>query len=125
MRYIASQAGTLYGESPAEKALVDQWLSYYNYSLNLLLNQFYDVILGHKTVTRSKYHSLNHEIKQILQQIDLRLKVNPFICGNFMSIVDISLACDLFLACRLVITDKYRKSIAYLIKWYERITTKE
>lgn len=125
MRYIAQQANVLYGENPYDRSVVDQWISYYQTSLCLLLSQFYDVIFSHKTVTKSKYHLLNHDIKQLLQQIDSRLKIHPFLCGNVMTLADISLACDLYWAYRLVMTDKYRKNVTYLIKWYERVTRRD
>lgn len=125
MRYLAQQANVLYGENPYDRSVVDQWICYYQTSLCLLLSQFYDVIFSQKTVTKTRYHLLNHDIKQILQQIDTRLKIHPFLCGNVMTLADISLACDLYWAYRLVITDKYRKNVPYLIKWYERVTRKD
>jgi hypothetical protein len=33
-------------------------------------------------VTRSRYLALNHEIKQYLQQLDSRVKIQSFLCGN-------------------------------------------
>jgi|JI6StandDraft_1071083.scaffolds.fasta_scaffold07895_3 glutathione S-transferase len=125
MRYLASEAKVLYGENIEERCLIDQWISHLQATFLVPLGQFYDIVLGRKMVTRSRYLALNHEIKQHLQQLDSRVKIQSFLCGTYMSLADLSLACDLFLAYRLVITDKYKKNISYLMKWYERVSRKE
>lgn len=68
---------------------------------------------------------MNDEIKQHLQRLDGRVKIQSFICGSYMSLADLELACDLYLAYRLILTDKYKKNISYLMKWYERVRLKE
>jgi glutathione S-transferase len=124
MRYLASEAKVLYGENIEERCIIDQWISHYQTTLLQVLYQFYDVILGRKMVSKTRYMTLNHEMKQHLQHLDNRLKIQPFVCGSSMSLIDISLACDLYLAYRLVITDKYKKNVGYFMKWYERVTRK-
>ena len=57
--------------------------------------------------------------------IDAKLKLDSFLCGNFLSLVDICMAADLFLGYRLLFTEKYRKTIPYLTKWYEKINERE
>jgi hypothetical protein len=73
MRYLASEAKVLYGENIEERCLIDQWISHYQTTLLQVLYQFYDIILGRKIVSKARYMTLNHEMKQHLQQLDNRL----------------------------------------------------
>ena len=57
--------------------------------------------------------------------MDEKLKLDNFVCGNFMSLADICLAADLHMGYKLVFNEKYRKSIPYLSKWFENISKTE
>ena len=76
------------------------------------------MILCEKTVPKSKYHNLNYQVKHVLEHIDAKLKLDSYICGNFLSLADLNLIADLQLGYRLLFTEKYRKTIPYLTKWY-------
>ena len=121
MRYLARKGGKLYGNSPAETAIIDQWLEFHNTQVAPLNGNTIYAVFGYTSVTQANYDAAKKELLRALKTVDEHLKKHHFLGGKDLSIADICLIGGVRLYLRLLFDEKARAQIPKVVEWYHRV----
>ena len=127
LRYIArnSKNAKLYGSSPFEQALVDQWLDWNLSELEPALLAHSGAYLGFAPYVQEIQTASNKDFTKALQILNNHLGGRNYIAGDNISIADITLASTLNFAFQWLLDEKQRKNLSNVTKWYAAITSQD
>lgn len=121
--YVASE--DLRGKTAEEKSQVLQWISYGASSVIIPVSHWvYPSLSLYETCTPSTTKAQS-EVRAIFGFLNDYLKTRTYLVGERLSLADISLACDLLLAYRHVLDEKFRKPYGNVNRWFTTVMNKE
>ncbi|OMJ79660.1 hypothetical protein SteCoe_20280 [Stentor coeruleus] len=119
---VLAQIHALYPADPVVIALVDEFLETSKDDLDRPVKLWLDMVFGTVPTDAEKLKKAQADVKKFLFIVEQRLKKSPYIVGNSLTIADISLACALTWAFRVVFDEKYRKPLPALCAWYAKVS---
>ena len=121
-RYIARKSNSLYGKSPIEQTLIDQWLDNIRMDIAAQVRIAY-CVYGWPSYQISKEDFEKHLVEMIktLKVVDAHLKTNQYLVGTEVSIADIALVSDLHPSYRFLFTETERKALPNLSAYFDRL----
>ena len=115
------QLGSFCGADLCSLARMNEQLMTLRGSLFPLLEEFYQTILGYEPICKSKYHALLNRIKKQIMSLDELMSEHGHRFGSDGSFLSIIIACELFIGCRFVFEEKFRKTRRTLFNLCEKI----
>jgi len=86
-----------------------------------LLEELYRILFGHERVRKSRYDALLGRIKKEILRLDQLMAENAELFNTDCSFLSIIIACEMFVACKFVFEEKFRKSKWVLFNKCEKI----
>ena len=112
----------LLGETPFERAKVNQWIEFACCEINNCNKSIIYPIFGWSDFNKEKFDQANSKIKDYLKLIEKELSNNEYIVGNKLTLADIILFRYLRFLMMFHFPDKMRKSLfPKTEKWFEKI----
>ena len=112
----------LLGNSPFEKAKVNQWIEFASCEINRCVKAIIYPKFGWAPYSKEKFDKESENIKNYLKILDNNFKNNSYIIGEKMTLADIILFRNLRFLMMLHFPEGMRKSIFPLTtKWFEKI----
>ena len=116
----------LLGESPMERAKVNQWMEFAGCEIYHCLQNIVYPLFGWKKYNKELADKANNKLKDYLKIIENNLKSNEYICGKEMTLADILLFRYLRFLMMFIFPDKMRNSLfPNTTKWFEKIMNSE
>ena len=119
MIYLGSLSGDLY--QPDRLVLIDSWIEVIETQFIPSIRSWLAPYLGKAPFTEAIIVSARKDGKALIKDLDGSLKKSRFICGDSVTISDISLACELVQAFRLVLDENTRKGYSSVVEWMKRM----
>ena len=112
----------LLGNSPFEKAKVNQWIEFASCEINRSVKAIIYPKFGWAPYSKEKFDKESENIKNYIKILDNNFKNNSYIIGEKMTLADIILFRNLRFLMMLHFPEGMRKSIFPLTtKWFEKI----
>ncbi len=119
-RMDSSAQLNLYGASPVDATLVDQWMDYSLNEIELGAAVWTSRLLGRKEFMASKdaINQARKDTLSALSKLDAWLLHHMFIVGDLFTAADIAIACACFNLFKLVLSTVERKNLKNVTRWF-------
>ncbi|OOF95188.1 hypothetical protein ASPCADRAFT_207672 [Aspergillus carbonarius ITEM 5010] len=127
-QYVADSgaaAGQLLGATPAERALIRQWICFADGELNSSIAQLVYWRLGFREFNANTEKEGLERLNRSLEYLENRLAGRSWIATDKLSLADISVAAALYWGFGMVIDAEMRKTYPGVVAWYERTLDSE
>ena len=112
----------LLGDSPYEKAKVNQWIEFACCEICRCYRSIIYPIFGWSEYCQKSFNEENAKLKEYIKILDKELASNEFIAGNKLTLADVLLFRYLRLFMMLYFPEGMRKSLLpNVTKWFEKI----
>ena len=124
--YLASKRPDLVGKNVFEKAQVRQWFEF-SEEFNICGQELYYPIFGWKEYNKERANFAEERVGIFFQALDSQLSSNKFVCGNKITIADVSLFRAIKYYFQLLYPEgKRQNSFKSVNEWFSRMmATKE
>ncbi|OMJ66652.1 hypothetical protein SteCoe_36437 [Stentor coeruleus] len=122
LKFLAN-THNLYPSVLEQRVQIDEFLEISKDDLDKPIKLWLDMVFGNVQTDAEKLKKAQADVKKFLFIIEQKLKKTSHIVGTSLTIADISLACSLTWAFRVVFDEKYRKPLNALNAWYTKIAT--
>ena len=112
---------TLLGRNPKEAALVDQWISYFDTEIDVLLIFLKRILTGGLQYNKSYDQELRRRLNRPLETVETYLSKHTFLVGERLSLADISAATVLRGAFATILGAAERAKYPHTWRWYETV----
>jgi elongation factor 1-gamma len=123
-RFLARDS-PVYSGSPEELAGVDNWMDLCLTELEPAVSSWVYTILGHQPVDKAVVAKASADTRALIQLMDNGLNKKDFLCGNQLTLADLTVFSALVLPYQLVFDDKFLKSFANFNRWFNSLVTRE
>jgi elongation factor 1-gamma len=118
-RYVAKQgANTLYGSSPFEAGLVEQWIEFAANEIELPGNVWVFPVLGFIPENPIATQKAKGDVRKALEVLNKHLLSRTFLVGNRITLADIVVALSLVRLYEKVLDPSFRKSFVNVNRWF-------
>ena len=117
--YLSSLSNGLYRTD--QQVIIDSWLETVETQFKPALTTWISPYLGSGAYKDTVVSSASKDSKALIKELDGSLKKSKFLCGDSLTIADISLASELVLPFRMLIDENTRKGYKSVIEWLSRI----
>ena len=118
--YLASNNPQLLGNNTFEKALIRQWFEF-SEQLNLCGQEIYHPIFGWREYNKSRAERAEKRVNTFLQALNIQLRGKKYVCGNIITIADVSLFRSLKFYFQLVYPESKRNQYKEINDWFIRL----
>ena len=130
LRYIADNSEVLKSESAKDSAEIDQWLEWMQLDFMTMVGNKHLTILGSSdtSIPQLNKKAFENEVKEWVKQIDMidkHIKGKEYMVGKKVSIADVLLVSLLNYFFRFVFSEKEKKKLPNLHKYFERLVNAE
>lgn len=112
-------SGSLYQSD--QVVLIDSWLEVVDTQFIPSIRTWVAPYLGKVPFNEPVIAAARKDGKALIKDLDGSLKKSKFLCGDSVTIADISLACELVEAFRLVLDENTRKGYKSVVEWISRV----
>jgi len=118
-RYVArlNPSARLYGSSPYEAALIDQWIDFTVGEIDLPASTWLYPILGYIPNNPAATAKAVQDIRKVLSILNNHLNNRTFLVGERVTLADICVAMSLYSLYRLVLDPSFRKPFPNTNRW--------
>jgi elongation factor 1-gamma len=121
-RYVARQgANTLYGATPFDAALVEQWIEFAAAEIELPGNAWVFPILGFIPENTIATQKAKGDVRKSLEVLNKHLQTRTFLVGNRISLADIVVASSLVRLYQKVLDPGFRKPFVNANRWFTTV----
>jgi elongation factor 1-gamma len=112
---------TLLGSNPKEAALVDQWISFFDSEIDVLLIFLKRILTGGLQYNKSYDQELRRRLNRPLDTVEAYLSKHTFLVGERLSLADISAATVFRGAFSTILGAAERAKYPHTWRWYETV----
>lgn len=105
------------------RAQVDEWLEVVKEDLEKPLNAWLDMVFGRVPTSADCLKKAQADVKKFLFIVEQKLKKNPHLVGDSLTLADISLASSLVWGFKALFDEKYRKPLGAINAWFHNVTS--
>jgi elongation factor 1-gamma len=121
-RYVARQgANSLYGATPFDAALVEQWIEFAATEIELPGNAWVFPILGFIPENTIATQKAKGDVRRSLEVLNKHLQTRTFLVGNRISLADIVVASSLVRLYQKVLDPGFRKPFVNANRWFTTV----
>ncbi|EHA26797.1 hypothetical protein CBS63078_6636 [Aspergillus niger] len=127
-QYVAESgpaAGQLVGSTPAERALIRQWICFADGEVLGAVTSMVLWRIGYKAYDEATEKSGLEKLTRALGALENRLKERTWVATEKLSLADISVAAALYWGFSVAIDAEMRKEYPGVVAWYERVIESE
>ena len=123
VRFLARKnpKATLYGATPEESALVDQWLDYSQNELEVPAAVLTYPVLGvpgASSVSAEATNSATRDLLAALRKMDMHLLDHMYLVNDIISVADIAVATTCINLFKLFLTEAHRAELKNVTRWF-------
>jgi len=118
IRYVAKLGGKIYGSTPYETAVIDQWIEWSRGDLEKAAVDWIYPIFGYADYDENNTKRAQELVKAQLTILNNYLKTRSFLVGERISLADIVVASTLYYYFLSVFDITYRKAIPNVTRWF-------
>jgi elongation factor 1-gamma len=115
--YLAQLAKKNLGNSPVQRALVDQWISYANTTVAPCVEKVNTGIFGLGKIMQNDWNDASKNLKAFVKVINTGLEGKKWLAGDEPSVADVILAIRLLTAFQTVLDGGFRKAMKNVEAW--------
>jgi len=125
LRYIAryNDNNTLYGSSPFEQALVDQYLDWSTLTFEPVYAQYIMPYVGYSGYDKKLHDQALKSYRELLTVLEEILKKSKYLVGNNITLPDIQIVSLLSFNFQYNFDEKFRKGYPNLTKYYQTVAS--
>jgi len=121
-RYVARQgANSLYGSSPFEAGLVEQWIDFAANDIELPGNVWVFPILGFIPDNTIATQKAKGDVRKAVEVLNRHLLSRTFLVGNRITLADIVVATSLVRLYEKVLDPSFRKQFTNVNRWFTTV----
>ncbi|GKZ22520.1 hypothetical protein AbraIFM66951_006496 [Aspergillus brasiliensis] len=127
-QYVAESgpaAGQLVGATPAERALIRQWICFADGEVLSSVTTLVLWRLGIRAYDEATEKSGLEKLNRALAYLEKRVKERTWVATEKLSLADISIAAALYWGFSMLIDAEMRKEYPAVVAWYERVVESE
>lgn len=123
LRYFArlNPSVGLYGKTPFEAALVDQWVSFFQANIVPNVETILMMTLGRMPPNEGMYNQAQKDFKSNLRIVNEALKGKDFLVGDTVTIADILAATSLAFPMSMVLETGFQKAVQNVVNWFTKV----
>lgn len=121
--YLSTFDPALYPQD--SQVLIDSWLEVTETQYKSAITIWVYPYLKKRAYNDNLIIAASKDTKGLIKELDGSLKKSAFLCGDFISIADISLASELAWPFKLLIDENTRKGYKSVIEWLGRVYSNE
>ena len=119
MIYLSRGSKDLYNNKNISQ--IDSWLEIIDSQFKPAIAAWASPYLGVAEYNEAVDKNVSKDVKTMIKDLDACLKKTSFLCGDSISLADISMGCELVIPFSILIDENTRKGMKSIVEWLQRL----